>query len=111
MHTQGTAKIAFHTVNSSESGGYVQKNEDYDKHFIEYCKHFQRRGYPPALLERAALSARRLNRTDLLSKKQTPTKETERDKIVMVTRLHPDHDTLRNLVTKNTTTHIFMKRN
>ena len=94
------------------------KTEDYDKHVIEYCTHFQRRGYPTPLLEKAAITARRLNRIDLLSKKQTPTEKTESDKIVMVTRFHPDHDTLRNLVTKNwdflgkttTTHHLYEKK-
>ena len=59
---------------------------DYDKHVIEYCTHFQRRGYPTPLLESAALAARRLPRNDLLTIKTIPTEEPVKDNIVMVMR-------------------------
>jgi len=94
------------------------KLEDYDKHVIEYCVHFQRRGYPSPLLENAALKARRIERTTLLATKIITTEDPVKDNIVMVTRFHPDHDTLRELVLKNwdflgkttTTHHLYEKK-
>ena len=51
------------------------KITDYDKHVIEYCTHFQRRGYPNTLLETAALAARRVQRNTLLTKNTVPTEK------------------------------------
>ena len=92
--------------------------KDYDKHVIEFCQHFQRRGYPSPLLEDAVLKARRIPRSDLLKKPSTDTVKTESGDIIMVTRYHPDHDILRNIVQNNwdflgkttTTQHLFDKK-
>ena len=74
--------------------------EDFDKHTINFCLHFQRRGYPLPLLEKAALAARRIPRNNLLNKPKKDPVQTD-SKIVMVTRYHPHHDTLRDIVTNN----------
>ena len=74
--------------------------EDFDKHIINFCLHFQRRGYPPPLLEKAALAARRIPRNNLLNKNKTDT-ETKASKLIMVTRYHPHHDILRDIVIDN----------
>ena len=76
------------------------KIEDYDKHVINFCQHFQRRGYPTPLLEKAALAARRIPRENLLNKVAIASEQTD-SKLIMVTRYHPHHDTLRDIVTGN----------
>ena len=94
------------------------KNRDIDKHVINFCIHFQRRGYPPKFLEDAALTARRLNRIDLLNKPIPLSKETDTGKIIMVTKYRPEQDPLREIVTNNwdflgkttTTHHLFEKK-
>ena len=93
------------------------RTEDYDKHVIELCQHFNRRGYPTPLLEKAMIAARRIPRENLLQEKPVKIK-TEPEDIIMVTRYHPDHDTLREIVEKNwdflgktsTTQHIHEKK-
>ena len=73
---------------------------------------------PHPLLENAALKARRIERSTLLTPKITTTEDPVKNNIVMVTRFHPDHDTLRDLVLKNwdflgkttTTHHLYEKK-
>ena len=74
---------------------------DYDKHIIEFCQHFQRRGYPTPLLEKAALAARRLTRSNLLKPKTIDVEKPTPNNVIMVTKYHPDHDTLRRIVQNN----------
>ena len=75
------------------------KLEDFDKHVIEFGKHFIRRDYPMHLIEEAAIKARRPNRDNLL---QNSKKETNKDqKNILVTTYHPNDNTLPNLVHEN----------
>ena len=62
-------------------------------------KHFLRRGYPLHLLENAAITARRLNRTVLLAKNKNPEKES--DDVILVTTYEPSQDLLRNITKEN----------
>ena len=74
---------------------------DFDEHAIKFSEHFHRRGYPIPLLETALIAARRIPRSELLKEKaKTETKNTDSD-IILVTRYHPDHDILRDIVTNN----------
>ena len=66
---------------------------------IKFSEHFHRRGYPIPLLDTALIAARRIPRSELL-KQKTETVETNSE-IIMVTRYHPDHDLLREIVTNN----------
>ena len=43
---------------------FCTKITNYDKHVIEYCRHFLRRGYPTPHLESAAIAVRLIPRSD-----------------------------------------------
>ena len=73
--------------------------QDYDKHIVEFCGHFHRRGYPTTLLENAALRARRLNRSDLLKPNKKTT--TQNDTAILVTTFNPNDNNLRSIVEIN----------
>ena len=72
---------------------------DYDRHIVMLSKHFLRRGYPLILLESAAITARRLDRTVLLAKKKNPEKDS--DDVILVTTFEPSQDLLRNITKEN----------
>jgi hypothetical protein len=89
--------------------------EDFDKHSIEFAKHFRRRGYPEDLLETAVLKARRQNRDDLLKPKSNINEKLERP--ILTTTFHPNDSTLKNIVLNNwdllgkSTTTTFLHKN
>jgi hypothetical protein len=75
------------------------KLEDFDRHAIEFAKHFRRRNYPNDLLERAVIKARRLDRDDLLKTKKPKDEGLERP--ILVNTYHPNDNTMKNIVTEN----------
>ena len=72
---------------------------DYDRHIVTLSSHFIRRGYPLDLLEKAAITARRLDRTELLRPKIKT--ENTSDNVILVTTYEPSQDILRNITKEN----------
>ena len=73
---------------------------DFDKHVLQYSEHFLKRGYPPKLIEEAAIKARHTPRHELLQYQRT--ESTSQDVAnILVTTFHPHTDELRNIVTQH----------
>ena len=73
---------------------------DFDRHVICLAAYFTKQGYPTALLQEAALQARELDRTNLLSLTQT-NQEADTDKVFLISTYNPHDSCMRDLVFHN----------
>ena len=93
---------------------------DFETNCMMLSSHFHRRGYPPSLIEKAALTVFRLDRNRLLNqepkdKKQKPAVTNE---VFLTTTFNPNDDCLREITRENwdilgtssTTTYIHQKK-
>jgi hypothetical protein len=74
---------------------------DFKEHLLKFTCHFMTRGYPMALLEKAASLVKALNRDELLKEAEIERDKEDNDKVFLITTYNPNYHHLRELVYKN----------